>query len=193
MTTLSDHVLVTSPAAASPQPSRAHASDPTRDDRIALRRPADTCAFVDGGWWPRSLDLIAELPALLMAGEAAGYGEVRRVSYALTAWDGHPPRRSTMLNRVIKLGGFHFQNPAEISLVDSSGWKRITLVVVPPDTDPAVARRALTMAGMNGDRHRALEILDLAQHVPSVHSIESGCVDELAAASWDSEGGHVTP
>jgi hypothetical protein len=193
MTTLRDHVLVSSPAAASPQPSRAHASDPKPEDRIALRRPADTGAFVDGGWWPRSLDLIAELPALLIAGEAAGYGEVRRVSFALTAWDGHPPRRSRMLDRVIKLGGFRFQDPAEISLVDSSGWKRFTLVVVPPGTEPAVARRALAMAGMNGDLHRAREILDLAHRAAPIHAIESGCVDELAAASWDSEGGHVTP
>ena len=193
MTTLSDHVLVSSPASAFPERSGAHASDPTHDHRIALRRPADAGAFVDGGWWPRSLDLIAELPALLMAGETAGYAEVRRVSFALAAWDGHPPRRSTMLNRVIKLGGFRSQDPAEISLVDSSGWKRVTLVVVPPGTDPAVAGRALAMAGMNGDRHRAGEILELAHRATPARAIESGCVDELAAASWDSDGGHFTP
>jgi len=129
---------------------------------------------------------------LLMAVEAGGYSEVRRVSFALTTWEGRPPRSSRMLNRVVKLGGFRSQNPAEISLVDSSGWKRITLVLVPPETDRSVARRALAMAGTNGDGHRAREILDLAQRVPLVPSIESGCVDELAAASWDSEGGHVT-
>lgn len=96
-----------------------------------------------------------------------------------------------MLNRIVKLGGFRSQDPAEISLVDSSGWKRVTLVVIPPGTDPAVARRALAMSGLNGDRHRAREVLDLAKWGAPGHGIASGCVDELAAAGWESEGGRV--
>ena len=192
MTTLLDHTLFSSASAPNAEPARAAAVAQTREHSIVLRHPGDPGTFVDGGWWPRSLDLIAELPPLLMALEVAGYGEVRRVSYAMTAWDGRPPRKSPMLDRVVKLGGFQSQDPAEITLIDSSGWKRITLVVVPPGTDPAVARRALSMAGMNGDRHRAREILELARH-PTAHAIESGCVDELAAASWDSEGGRVVP
>jgi hypothetical protein len=193
MTTLLDHTLVNSASATNAEPALA-ASDRPREPSIALRDPADAGGFVDGGWWPRSLDLVAELPALLMAVEAAGYGEIRRISYALTAWDGHPPRRSTMLNRVVKFGGFHSQDPAEISLIDSSGSKRVVLVVVPPGADPAVARRALSMAGLNGDQHRAREILKLAHHITAPpHAIESACVDELAAAGWDSEGGRVVP
>lgn len=161
--------------------------------RAVLRKPGDAAAYVDGGWWPYSLDLVAELPPLISAVEAAGYGEIRRVSYALTGWDGQPPRRSTMLNRVVKLGGFQSQSPAEISLVDRSERKRIILVVVPPGTDPAVARRALSMAGRNGDRHRARDILDLAHRAPPAHPAESGCINELAAAGWDSERGRVVP
>lgn len=161
-------------------------------DRIALRSPANTSGLVDGGWWPYSLGLVAELPVLLMAGEAAGYDEVRRVSFALGAWDG-PPRRSALLDRVVRLGGFRSQDPAELILVGSSGRKRVTLVVVPPDTDPAVARRALAMAGTEGDRHSAREILELARRVPGEHAVESGCVDELAAAGWGSDGGQHTP
>jgi len=193
MTTLRAPVLVGTSSISSRESPRAPASNAAPEPSIALRHPGDTGTFADGGWWPRSLDLVVELPALLMAVEAAGYGEVRRVSYALTGWDGPPPRKSSMLNRVVKLGGFRSQDPAEISLVDSSGWKRTTLVVVPPDTDSAVARRALIMAGTNGDRHRAREILDLAHRADAAHAIESGCVDELAAAGWESEGGHGTP
>jgi len=191
MTTLHDQVLVRTSSASSPKPPRAAASDPTREPSIVLRQPGDTGTYVDGGWWPRSLDLIAEVPPLVTAVEAAGYGEVRRISYSLTAWDGRPPRKTSMLDRIFKLGGFRSQDPAELSLVDSSGRKRMTIVVVPPGADPTVARRALTMAGMNGDRHRAAEILGLAQHSPSTHVLESGCVDETAAARWDSEGGRV--
>lgn len=191
MTTIRDHLLVGPPSAASPEPARARSSGQTCSDRIVLR-PPDTGAFVDGGWWPRTLDLVAELPALLMACEAAGYGEVRRINFALTAWDGLPPRRSTMLRRVVKLGGFRSQDPAEMCLVGGAGWKRIIVVVVPPATDPTVAGSALAMAGMNGDRHRAREILDLAGLAPPVHGIEPAGVNELALAAWESEGGHVT-
>lgn len=192
MTTPRDQNLARTPPTASPYAMLAAYERPA-EPWIALRHPGDTGTFVDGGWWPRSLDLIAELPPLLRAVEAAGYGEVWRVSYASTAWDPRPSRKGRMLNRVIKLGGFKSQDPAEIDLVDSSGWKRLIVVVVPPDTDPTVARRALRVAGLNGDRHRAREILDLAvvQHALSAHALESGCVDELAAASWDSEGGRV--
>jgi hypothetical protein len=136
-------------------------------ERIVLRKPGGHGTLVDGGWWPTSLDLIAELPAVLAASEAAGYAETRRVSFALAAWDGLPPVRSTMRNRVVKLGGFRSLDPAELGLVDSSGWKRIMLVVVPPDTDPVIAGRALAMAGTDGDSHSAGEILDLAQGTPT--------------------------
>ena len=163
------------------------------DLRVTLRRPSGVGTFVDGGWWPHSLDILVELPALLAAVEAAGYGEIRRITYALTAWNGPPRRKAAMLNRIVKLGGFRYQDPAEICLVDSGGWKRVTLTVVPPSAAPVLAQHALAIAGTNGDVHHAREILDLAaRHMP-MHSIGSGCVDELAASCWDSEGGRVGP
>jgi hypothetical protein len=149
--------------------------------------------FVDGGWWPHSLDLLVELPALLAAVEAAGYGEIRRITYALTAWNGRPAPKAAMLDRLVKLGGFRYQDPAEVSLVDSGGWKRVTLMVVPPSATTALAQHALAIAGTDGDRHHAREILDLAARSTPTHSIGSGCVDELATSSWDSEGGRVGP
>lgn len=160
------------------------ASPQTTQQRIELRTPGDSMTFVDGGWWPESLDLTAELPALLRAVEAAGYSEVRRVSYALTTWDAAVPRKTAMLNRVVKLGGFRSQEPAELTLVDGSGRGRVTILVVPPDTDAAVALRALALAGTNGDQHRPREILKVAGQAH-----RTGCVDELAAAEWGSEGG----
>lgn len=161
--------------------------------RIELRRPGDPGTFVDGGWWPASLDLTAELPALLHAVEAAGYGEVRRVNYALDSWDERAPRKTTTLpNRIVKFGGFRSQDSTELTLIDSSGWKRVTILVVPPDTDAAVAHRALALAGANGDRHHAREILHLADQPRSTHSGRSACVDDLAAAAWESEGGGST-
>lgn len=156
--------LTVAPTKTVPDAARARTAVPneTADLRIELRRPGGVDTFVDGGWWPRSLDLTAELPSLVAAVEAAGYREVHRVSYALTAWNG-PPLRTAVRGRVIKLGGFRSQDPAEVALVDSSGWRRVTIAVIPPDADPAAARRALALAGTNGDRHDAREILDLSR------------------------------
>ena len=50
--------------------------------------------FVDGGWWPRSLDLAAELPGLVRAARASGR-PVFRVMYSLSAWQ-RPPRTITV-------------------------------------------------------------------------------------------------
>lgn len=193
MTILRDDVLVRS----SETISREHAREPIHSAapesapglRIELRRPAGAGTFVDGGWWPHTRDLIVELPGLLAAVETAGYPQVRRINYAANAWDGEPPRKAAMLNRVVKLGGFASQNLAELTLVDSSGWNRVTIAVVPPNTDPNVARRALTLAGTNGDRHTAREILECAARVSPGYSGDAGCVDMLAASGWESEGG----
>jgi hypothetical protein len=133
--------------------------------RLRLRDPRDDDGFVDGGWWPRSLDLRVELPPLLTQMWSAGY-DVFRVSYNMTAWHPVPPRRLIVSGRLVKLGGYRTQDPASISLVDSSGWKRVELVVIAPQTDPVMAERALVLAGLHGDLHRPKEILEQASRGP---------------------------
>ena len=121
---------------------------------------------------------------------SAGY-EVRRVMYNLTAWNPPPPRRLTVLDRLVKVGGFHSQDPTLISLVDGSGWQRVDLLVISPGTDPAVAERAMAVAGRDGDLHRAGDILDEASHEPARRLSRAGCVDPLLATEWETEGGRV--
>jgi Family of unknown function (DUF5994) len=162
MTTVTTAPLPDSPVVAGPEAPAAVAVPAPADGRLALRQPDGAgTRFVDGGWWPRSLDLTAELPALISAAEAAGYGSVRRVTYHLGGWEA-APRRAAMLGRMIKLSGYRTQVPAAISLVDGSGWDHIDIVVIPPDTDSEIAGRALKMAGDDSDQHRAAAILELA-------------------------------
>lgn len=123
-----------------------------RSGGLRLRGPGVADGFVDGGWWPRSLDLGAELAGVLVELFAAGY-DVARVLYRLQAWD-PAPRELTVLGRVITLEGWPTQEAASIGLV----------VVVPPDTDPVIAEAALCLAGLDGDLHPAAEILDHARH-----------------------------
>lgn len=130
--------------------------------RIALRSPTERGGFVDGGWWPRSLDLAVELPDVLLALFASGY-VVHRVTYNLVGWLS-PPAAITVAGRRISLGGVRNQSRSAITLVDTANTNsptvnRLNLVVVPPDSDPWVAGRALRMAGRDGLRLRPSEIL----------------------------------
>jgi hypothetical protein len=144
------------PAVTAPARPGAQASLPARL-RMRPRHSGPVIGYVDGGWWPRSDDLAAELPALLAQLSTAGYA-VRRVAYNLEAWD-PAPRRLTVNGRLVRLGGFRTQNAAEIDLVDSAGDERTALVVIPPQADPAMAERALVLAATADDTSRADEVL----------------------------------
>jgi Family of unknown function (DUF5994) len=143
---------------------------------------------VDGRWWPRSGDLVAEIPVVL----AAGF-DVRRVTYSLNAWSLTPRRLTIMPGRVAKLGGYAHQDPATITLLNGSGSQRLDLVVIPPPTDVRVAQRALTLtlAAVAGDDHHAAKILHLAQTTDPGRNPRARCVDLFAEQAWDNEGGRV--
>jgi hypothetical protein len=123
--------------------------------RLRMRERTGTGA-VDGAWWPRSLNLAVELRPLLERLWADGH-DVYRVSYSLGAWDSDP-RRLDIAARQVKLGGFRSLDSASLSLVDSSGWRRLTLLVV-PGADSGAGERALAAGGQDGDPRTAAEIL----------------------------------
>ena len=137
--------------------------------------------LVDGGWWPRSLDLAAELPALLEEMFAADF-DVTDVSFNLYAWQPAPSQLRVSGHRVW-LHGDVTQDEASIQLIDSTGLKPVLLVVIPPGTHPLVAENALVLAGQDGDLHRPDQILARAarqtavahttdqrpQHAPASH------------------------
>ncbi|MDQ2957238.1 MAG: DUF5994 family protein [Actinomycetota bacterium] len=131
-----------------------------------MRSATERGGFVDGGWWPRSLELASELPPVLAQLFAAGYA-VHRVSYNLTGWQA-PPTKMTVSGNLVTLTGFRNQSRSSITLVDTANTNsatvnRLELVVVPPDTDPAIAERALRLAGQDGYRFRAAEIMEQAR------------------------------
>ena len=67
-----------------PRPSSRRCPVEDRRERLRLRlKPkAPTTGWADGGWWPRSRNLAAELPGLLSV-PAVRTGRVERVSYQL--------------------------------------------------------------------------------------------------------------
>jgi hypothetical protein len=128
--------------------------------RVRLRTETKVRGFVDGAWWPHSLDLAAELPSLVAAVQAAGI-DVNRVTYNLDAWPA-APRRLALSDRTLKLGGFRTQDPATIGLVNSSTRKTLMLVVIPPTATPESAEQALALASETDGVRRAGDVLTLS-------------------------------
>jgi hypothetical protein len=138
--------------------------------RIRLRTPGaahQVNPFVHGGWWPRSTDLVHELPDLLDAARTAGF-DTHRVVYGPSIWDRFP--RSPAAQYVFAGSDAHrvaldrcsHQPPDTIALVDQSGSGRMDLLVIPVGTDAGLAERALAIAGRDGDSDPAAEVLDRA-------------------------------
>src|SRR6478609_1602590 len=90
----------TSPPTQSDVPAASHVPSPAR-----LRvRAKDHRGFVDGGWWPQSTDLVAELPSLIAATPCEGF-DVAQLVYNVTAWD-VVSEKLFMAHRPVRLTGY---------------------------------------------------------------------------------------
>jgi hypothetical protein len=158
------------------------ANAPSTDDRqhlrLRLKPRGPVTGFVDGGWWPRSRDLPAELPELL-AVLAVRLGPVESVSYHLDTW-GPTPRRIVLDGRLVRLAGYRSQHPATIDVISAA--HRVTLLVVAPDAAPEAAHGALMAAGHRGNVDRVDALL-----LPEPAS--GAAEDEVAQQRWALDGG----
>jgi hypothetical protein len=121
--------------------------------RLRLKPAGPQSGPVDGGWWPRSRDLAAELPALL-DGLGDRSGPVARVAYHLDGWDPAPRR----LPKSARLEGFRTTDPRILTVAGRDG-KRLVLLVVPSSTEDAPAEAALDAASHAGDTRTTADLL----------------------------------
>lgn len=163
------------------------AERPRHPQRLRLRPKAPSTGHVDGAWWPRSRDLAAELPALL-ATLAVRLGDVVRVNYNLTEWDS-APRRVISGGRQIRLDGF-YSRPAHTVDVVAANRRRLTLLVVPSNTDPAAAHQTMMLAA---DRDNDQTVGDLLAAGVSVTAATQDTTNltRIALAGCEAEGGRV--
>jgi Family of unknown function (DUF5994) len=145
---------------------------------LTLKPNAPTPGCVDGAWWPRSRDLSTELPALL-AELATRLGPVARVSHNLDTWDVAPRRLGTV--QQVRLGGFRAQHPHTVDVIGLNG-SRLTLLVLPPATDPVSARQTLaTAAGRDN--------VDGIDHL--LAATAAGLPNDSGVERWELDGGRV--
>jgi hypothetical protein len=123
---------------------------PQHSPRLRLKPKAPATGYVDGGWWPASRDLTAELPSLL-AVLAVRLEGIERVTFNLTAW---PPtgRRLAFDGGNVRLEGFRSQPGGTVTVIGAWGRHQVTLLVIPPETDPDLARHVLMTAAHRGNK-----------------------------------------
>jgi hypothetical protein len=117
--------------------------------RVSFRQPVESTGSVDAGWWPRSTDLATEIVPLLEVLWTAGRA-MRRVNYNLDGWD-RTPRRLVIAGHLVHLGGYHRQSARLLSVSDARHGDTVDLLIIPFDTDPALARRLLELASEPGN------------------------------------------
>ncbi len=118
------------------------------DDRLQLKPYRSVSEHLDGAWWPRSFNLIDELPGLVTS-LSERLGRVVMVGYRRNGWDDTPPL-AEIGGHSIELLGFTSDEPASVILIGEDG-RHITLHVIRPDTSAEVARQALEEAAVPAD------------------------------------------
>ena len=169
--------------------------------RLALIEPPAERTTLDGAWWPRTRNLSDELPGLVEELQRRGI-RVRRVAYHPDAWEA-APRRMAADGRTIRLGWFHGIDPQLLDLTGDSPRSRLDLLVVPPETTPAVAGQAFTAATDRSNRETPTVLLaaldptgpPVPRPQPAADRVSVGKAAPTGAGTeatevWDSEGGH---
>jgi hypothetical protein len=158
----------------------AESAMPTLRSAVKPEGPSGV-GHVGGAWWPRMRDLSAELPALLSA-LAVRLGRCERVTYNLTDW-GPVPRCLVVDGRTVRLEGFRSQHPDTVTVIGTGGQRRLTLLVVPPGTDPGTARRVLATAAEPANVDSVEELLGPGAVRPNGTA--------TATQGWETEGGSL--
>lgn len=99
---------------------------------------------IDGAWWPRSYDLLAELPRLL-AGLPRTWGHITSVTVNGAAWS-VPPGRMLVANQVVRLNRTPTVSAPHTVLLLAPGRGRWDLLIIPPDTTEEAAEPLMAAA-----------------------------------------------
>ncbi|WP_405639878.1 DUF5994 family protein [Streptomyces sp. NBC_00019] len=99
---------------------------------------------IDGAWWPRSYDLLAELPQLL-AGLPRAWGHITSATVNGAAWSA-VPGRMLVFNQVVRLRRSLTVSAPHTIVLLAPGRGRWDLLVVPPDTTEAAAEPLMAAA-----------------------------------------------
>ncbi|MFJ4785809.1 DUF5994 family protein [Streptomyces sp. NPDC088794] len=98
--------------------------------RLRLAAPSGNPRPIDGAWWPRSYDLLAELPKLL-AGLPRKWGHITSVTVNGSTW-AEVPDQMLVAGRSVQLHRSLATSAAHTIVLLTPGRGRWDLLVVPP-------------------------------------------------------------
>jgi Family of unknown function (DUF5994) len=170
---------------------------PPSTPRLRMRpphTPGSPRPPLDGGWWPRSADPVAELPGLVMALRAHGPTEDRlpiaHILLRVADWNSRPRRLRVddpADTRVVRLSWFQTLPAGLLTAIHTNG-RRVDLLIVPAATGEAAARAVLELAADSTNR---LQTRDLLATLPLPALVPTGQPDTGSLGAWESEGGRV--
>ncbi|HEY9411668.1 MAG TPA: DUF5994 family protein [Jiangellaceae bacterium] len=169
-----------SSASAEPTPGRIAFRPPARDDRGTL----------DGVWWPRSRDLVAELSSVLAEVSGPAF-TVSRVAYSRHSWD-VARRKHRIGERVVGLGWFDSIDPNLVIMTSADGQRRRDLLVVPADSDAALAARAFALVLDSDHVGTSAGAILIAAGLGHTRPTDTHAPDADAESTWEGEGGPTT-
>ncbi|MBA4861026.1 hypothetical protein H1V43_06450 [Streptomyces sp. PSKA54] len=111
--------------------------------------------ILDGAWWPRSRDIVGELPALVRA-LTEHLGPVTRVGLDAAAWEALPTRL-VVDDRVVHIDSSPIGD--DTVLITRGDQDHFSLLVVPPHATPDAAHAAMAQAVRADNVTQAEQIL----------------------------------
>ncbi|WP_405016463.1 DUF5994 family protein [Kitasatospora sp. NBC_00070] len=99
---------------------------------------------LDGAWWPRSRDLLLELPSLVAELDRR-WSRVTRITVNPAQWP-VIPRRIPVVGHTVHAGWFTVEQDEHMITVCSYAPRRLEVLVVPPQTAVAEAVALLAVA-----------------------------------------------
>ncbi|MEU5532124.1 DUF5994 family protein [Streptomyces sp. NPDC020362] len=105
---------------------------------------------IDGAWWPRTFDLLAELPPLL-SGLPRAWGQIVSVLVNGTAWTG-APGRMLVCNEVVRLRRTTTAHAPSTIVLMAPGHGRRDLLVVPPEASEQAAESLMSAVGLTPEQ-----------------------------------------
>ncbi|MEH1127957.1 DUF5994 family protein [Micromonospora sp. CPCC 206061] len=153
---------------------------PPSTPRLRMESTGSRRTLLDGAWWPRSTDPVAELPGLILAIDGLR-SPVTRLVLATAGWDSHPHRLGVD-GRVLRLGYFISQ-PTSLLTAICVNNDRVDLLVIPPHTATGTADAAMVLAATTNNQIHAQHIL-LAVSTPTPRPVGGAAED-----AWETEGG----
>ncbi|MEY9992937.1 hypothetical protein ABIE67_004969 [Streptomyces sp. V4I8] len=164
-------------------PEHEHSSPPL-PARLALRPPTFPPGPVCGAWWPRSRDMMTELPILTDAFDA-WRGKLPSFAVRRGTWPEAPcdlPAAGHTVKAAWFASGY---DPYTIRLY-SYGVGRWDLLVVPPGTEAASAARLMTAAA---DPALHLTASTLVAAEERRHDQDGARWEQEQVEQWEGEGG----